>query len=135
MTRRRRWIAGGLLAGTIALLTSLSLSDPATWGSGGCPTLTLLKVQCPGCGTMRALHRLLNGNLAGAWRYNPAMIVALPVLLWWIAFEGSVLFRGKPLLWPKWQPKPIVYLVIAGVLVLWGVVRNIPGLEMLRPPA
>ena len=35
---------------------------------------------CPGCGSQRAIHHLLNLDLAGAWRMNPLFVIALPYL-------------------------------------------------------
>ena len=34
--------------------------------------------QCPGCGTTRALHHLLHGDVAGAFRLNPMLFAVAP---------------------------------------------------------
>lgn len=34
--------------------------------------------DCPGCGTLRATHQLLHGNVADAFRLNPLFMVLLP---------------------------------------------------------
>jgi hypothetical protein len=35
-------------------------------------------LQCPGCGTTRALHHLLHGDVAGAFRLNAMLFVVVP---------------------------------------------------------
>ncbi|NBX37755.1 MAG: DUF2752 domain-containing protein, partial [Planctomycetes bacterium] len=32
-------------------------------------------MQCPGCGSTRAMHDLLNADLVRAFRCNPALVV------------------------------------------------------------
>ncbi len=45
-----------------------------------CPFRLLTGYLCPGCGSQRAIHHLLNFNLAAAWRMNPLFVIALPYL-------------------------------------------------------
>ena len=45
---------------------------------------------CPACGTLRAIHAILHGRFADAWRLNPLMIVSIPFL---IALTLSTRFR------------------------------------------
>ena len=46
-----------------------------------CPFRLLTGYLCPGCGSQRAIHHLLNLDLPGAWRMNPLLVIALPYLL------------------------------------------------------
>ena len=46
-----------------------------------CPFRLLTGYLCPGCGSQRAIHHLLNLDLLGAWRMNPLLVIALPYLL------------------------------------------------------
>ncbi len=43
-----------------------------------CVFHALTGLQCPGCGTTRALHHLLHGDVAGAFRLNAMLFVAVP---------------------------------------------------------
>ncbi len=45
-----------------------------------CPFRLLTGYLCPGCGSQRAIHHLLNLDLPGAWRMNPLLVIALPYL-------------------------------------------------------
>jgi hypothetical protein len=46
-----------------------------------CPIRMLTGLRCPGCGSQRAIHHLLNGNIAAAWHVNQLLIVAIPYLI------------------------------------------------------
>jgi hypothetical protein len=87
---------------------------------------------CPGCGALRALHQLLHGHLAAAFRLNPVLVVSLPLLLW--LGVGYVLRKAanQPVslpLRPLW-----LWLLLAAVLAV-SVLRNLPGapFALLRP--
>ena len=56
-----------------------------------CPFLSLTGCYCPGCGTLRALHTLLRGDVAGAIGYNVLTVLSLPFIaysLWHGGDEG-----------------------------------------------
>lgn len=67
---------------------------------------------CPGCGTARALHCLLHLRFAEAWRFNPAAIVAIPVIV------GLLVFR-------RHAHSPIIGWGILVAVVAWCIGRNI----------
>jgi len=77
MRVRRRRV--GVLAGVL-LLATLFLFDPATTSFyPPCLFKTVFGVQCPGCGSLRAMHQLLHGNLGTAWQLNKPIVIALPL--------------------------------------------------------
>jgi hypothetical protein len=80
-----------------------------------CPFHQLTGLWCPGCGTTRALHQLLHGNLAAAIRLNPLAIVMLPL-------AGYLVARGNAS-----TVKPTWIWVLLGVVVAFGIFRNIPA--------
>ena len=89
-----------------------------------CVSFTLFGLHCPGCGTTRALHALLNGRFQQSLAYN---IAALPALFYF----GLVALRwawqwcwGYPLRSWTW-PRILIWLTL-GLFVLYGVVRNLP---------
>lgn len=87
-----------------------------------CPLHWLTGLHCPGCGTLRAVHLLLHGDVRGALGMNALTVVLLPVL-------GLLLVR------PRWGYTRWAPWVAFGVLVVYGVVRNIPvwPLTLLAP--
>jgi hypothetical protein len=87
MTRPR--LAFALLA--LAAAAVLFLFDPATAGFyPPCLFRTLFGLPCPGCGSLRALHQLLHGNLASAWALNRPILIAML-----LAVIASFLLRQK----------------------------------------
>jgi hypothetical protein len=87
---------------------------------------------CPGCGALRAMHQLLHGHVATALRFNPVLIVSLPIVAWLGASYVWRKARNQPAtlgLSPLW-----LWLILAAVLVV-SVLRNLPGapFDMLRP--
>lgn len=79
---------------------------------------------CAGCGTMRALHQLLHGNLYAALKLNPLLIIALPYFFYWIIptltkyFYNIILYSI-----PDKNKQLIISIIIA---ILYGFLRNIP---------
>ena len=98
-----------------------------------CPFLSLTGCYCPGCGTLRALHRLLYGDITGALGYNPLTVLALP-------FVGYSLLTGalRAFQWPAPRPSFVhprwIWALLAGVVLFW-VLRNVPvtPFSMLAP--
>ena len=70
-----------LILGTAAIAAAvLFFFDPATAGFyPPCLFRAFLGMQCPGCGSLRAVHQVLHGNLAAAWALNKPLLIALPL--------------------------------------------------------
>ena len=45
-----------------------------------CPFHLLIGLECPGCGSQRAIHSLLNGKIGQAFHYNLLVVIAIPYL-------------------------------------------------------
>jgi hypothetical protein len=56
-----------------------------------CPFRKFFGFRCPGCGMTHALVALARGDLRQATRYNPFVVVAVPLLAWGI-FDGATRF-------------------------------------------
>jgi hypothetical protein len=131
----RGWAVAQLVA-LLAVLLVLAARNPATISRlPDCPTLSMLNVHCPGCGSMRATHHLLNGRVATAWRHNPALLLlGLPVLGVYVvrlASRASGRRSSRAVRFPAWT----AWAILAG-LVLYTLARNIPhrSFDVLRPP-
>src|SRR6059036_265584 len=51
---------------------------------------------CPGCGSLRALHQLLHGNLAVAFRFNALLVLSLPLAAWLSVRMALAVLTNKP---------------------------------------
>lgn len=88
-----------------------------------CPLYHLTGWQCPLCGLQRGLHAALNGRFAEAWHYNPGFWLMAPYWLLWMAGGLSKrLAAWEPV---KWCSQDKVLFTATGILLLWGVIRNI----------
>ena len=114
------------------LAAALVLRDPHTSGSWGrCPFLLLTGVPCPACGGMRAANDLLHGRLAEAASSNlyavaTAGLAAVAFAAWTVAAATG---REVPL--QRHLPRLLVAWFVG--LVVFGLVRLLPGLSALRP--
>ena len=115
------WVAAlGLAVGSV-----LFLFDPAEYGFYPfCLFHKMTGLKCPGCGGLRAVHQLAHGHLAQAFHLNPLLVLSLPVCLWFLtrhifgqAEKSSALAAFTRAPWP-W--------ILLSVVVLFGVVRNLP---------
>lgn len=75
-TRRARIAIAA--TGATLLLAGLVVRDPNTAGFyPACPFRALSGLDCPGCGSLRALHALLHGDVAAAFGFNLLLVVGL----------------------------------------------------------
>lgn len=99
--------------------------NPATAGFYPiCPFFALTGWYCPGCGSLRALHQLLHGNLGAAFDLNPLLVMALPL----VVCEIAARLLGRPgLRTLSSASMPALWVRAVGItLVAFGVLRNIP---------
>lgn len=105
-----------VFAGLVAIVAGLLfIFDPTHLGIfPPCPLYTLTGLWCPGCGSTRALHQLLHGNLMAALRFNPLAISLLPL-------AGYLSVRGE-----RVALKAVWIWALLGSVITFGVLRNIP---------
>jgi Protein of unknown function (DUF2752) len=137
MTRKREHLfLAAAIVGGIAGLVFLRALDPATSGIyPPCPVYYLTGWYCPGCGSLRAIHQLLEGNLRGAWAMNPLTVMLLPFLAYGMASETFRLLRGKGL--PQIFIPGAWIQVLCAVIIVFGIARNLPlyPFHLLAPGA
>lgn len=143
--RRALAVAAPLVLGAALLL--LHLRPPSGNVYPGCPLYQVSGVYCPGCGSTRSLAALSRGDAALAFRQNPLVMLSLPYLGWaWLracAATASVHVRGarflsrlgglSVLLLAPSKPRPRLVVSVLVLVLVWFLVRNLPGMELLRP--
>ena len=65
--------------GAIGMLAVVSPEEQGHYPT--CPFLTITGYFCPGCGSLRAIHALTQGDIVTAWERNPLLLVMGPLLL------------------------------------------------------
>ena len=98
-----------------------------------CPFRVMTGLLCPGCGTLRATHFLLNGQLGTAFHCQPLLMLLTPILA---LLAGKSLYEHTR---KKSAPLPFeipIYWLIVMAVCLFFVLRNIPleCFDCLRPP-
>lgn len=89
-----------------------------------CPLKLLTGYDCPGCGSQRAIHHLLNLEIGKAFRANALMVAAIPYILSGYALEilrqrrgtgerAYRIFYGSRAIW-----------TVLGIVIAWWVIRN-----------
>ncbi len=86
-------------------------------------------LHCPGCGSTRAIHSLVHGDIGGAIRNNPLLVLAAPVF-------------AAGLLWQRHQRRrqipnsPRFAWTVASVMLIYLLARNLPtpSSGWLAPP-
>jgi len=99
-----------------------------------CMIRVLAGVYCPGCGITRMLFSILSFDLYGAFRMNPLMFILLPFFTVFILHAVYCYIRDIPdrlyKAIPLW-----VYISLGAVVLIFGIIRNIPPFLFLAPTA
>ena len=123
-TRGRRILAPGLTIGGLALATlALHVRDPHQDGSWGlCPSAAM-GVYCPGCGGLRAVNDLTNGDVGAALSSNVLVTLMIPVAMVLLGIWAVDRWQGRSrhLSWHRLRPAVIAFVVVA---VVFTVLRN-----------
>lgn len=118
--------------GLLAAVALLHLRDPHESGSYlYCPWLLLTGTYCPGCGGLRAVNDLTNGDLGAALSSNLLVVVLIPVaVLLWAGWVRSR-WRGQRFTSALFAP-PVLWSLLAVVLA-FGLLRNLGFAAWLAP--
>lgn len=113
-----------LAVGAACAVAVLTHVDPNAADSPlpGCPLTWLTGLLCPGCGSTRALHALIHGDLGHAMAMNPLMVLLLPVMA--LMALNAAGWRPPALrrLWSALAaPKPWLVLLLG-----YWIARNLP---------
>ena len=114
----------GLFLGGLALLYFLfNPSDHSFFLP--CPFQYATGYHCPGCGSQRAIHQLLHGNIGTAFWINPLLVLTIPILIYAMVLRAwNYVYQTKYRVWffySKW----FIYGYFGFAIVYW-VIRNLP---------
>ena len=115
-------------AGVLVITTGVAVVgyfNPVTAGFFPlCPLHEMTGLNCPGCGMTRGFHALFNGDILDALHYNALLPLVAFVFAYLVISLSLTAIRGRGLAWKMFHPT--VLLIILGVLLTFGVVRNLP---------
>ncbi|SJN50047.1 Sll0543 protein [Sphingobacterium sp. JB170] len=90
-----------------------------------CPVKELSALDCPGCGSQRAIHSLLHGDFRSAFEYNALLLPFMPYLALGFGFQlvknpGRRQLFWRKVLYGEWAIK-----VVSVVVILYVIFRNL----------
>ena len=90
-----------------------------------CPIKSATGLDCPGCGSQRALHYLLKGDIKQSFFQNPLLYVLVPYVGLGIYLHDDRLSSLEALKWRKYLYGYNAIWTLMIVIILFTVVRNI----------
>ena len=95
-----------------------------------CPVLATTGLFCPGCGSLRAVHALTQGDVAAAVELNVLAVLGLMLLaaIWWAWARRS--WSGRP---RTSVASPTLLWMLLGGVALFTVLRNLSVGAVLAP--
>ena len=119
---------GGLLgAGLFYALLCILAGHPLI----PCMFHTITGLYCPGCGVSRMCLSLLSLDFQSAFQANAAVMLILPPGLIF-AFQMAFRYIKSGRLQPTRAQNLVLY-IMAGFLLLFGILRNLPAFAWLSP--
>ncbi len=89
-----------------------------------CPIHQYLHLDCPGCGTTRALAALLHGHLLEALRLNALTTLLLPIAIFYATRSYIHLLRNQTIHLP--QPATLTLQLTCAITLVFTILRNLP---------
>lgn len=119
----RYWWIAAVIAGAVILVV-YSIYDPAVAPMPECPFFRITGLYCPGCGSQRALHAMLNGHVTAMLGFN----VLLPAAMIFFVAEGVTgLLRRSGRQMQTLSSRRYMPVAVLIVVVTFWVLRNIPA--------
>ena len=94
-----------------------------------CPWKQNFNIDCAGCGTTRMIKAILKLDFYQAFRFNPFVF---SLLIIGIIYFVYVLVCKLIHVW-YYKIKTRDYLILFILIILFTIIRNVPGFEYLKP--
>lgn len=89
-----------------------------------CPFKLLSGYNCPGCGSQRAIHQLLHGNVVDAFYLNPLLVLSVPIIIYGLGTRAfNYIFDASHRV-QFFYSKLFIYTYF-GIAIIYWVVRNL----------
>jgi hypothetical protein len=90
-----------------------------------CPFWAITGFKCPGCGSQRAVHHLLNLEVLSAAKENILLVLSIPYILAGLIIERLKNPSEKLLVWRKrLYGRTAIYIILAIIIAFW-IMRNL----------
>lgn len=120
---KSNWIKVSVLVVLLSLAIIYGIYNPAHSGLfPKCPFYMITGYKCPGCGSQRAIHYLINLDIGKAFAYNAFLICSIPIIII-LFFCQTYQNRYKNIyniLFGKYS-----IMIISFAIIAWWIVRNV----------
>ncbi len=90
-----------------------------------CPFREITGLKCPGCGSQRAIHYILNFDFYSAIKENAILVLSIPYIIMGAVFD---LLKNPSERLLKWRKvifgKRAIYLILTIIILFW-ILRNL----------
>lgn len=114
-------LAVGFASAAVAVLYFADPLEQLAWLR--CPVNLTTGLYCPGCGSLRAVHALLHGDIVAALHSNLLAVVFLPVLVGFGIRSFVYAMKDRS---PAIGTPPFVAWSVFWIVILFTVLRNLP---------
>jgi hypothetical protein len=90
-----------------------------------CPFKEFTGLKCPGCGSQRAVHYLLNFDIFNAIKENVILVLSIPYILTGLVFDSLKKPNENLLKWRKILFGRKAIFVILSIIIAFWILRNI----------
>lgn len=90
-----------------------------------CPFLMITGYKCPGCGSQRAIHHILNLEFGGAFRSNALLIIFLPYIITGFIFDFIKTKNPKLLKLRRFLFGKNAIIIVLVVVISFWIFRNL----------
>ena len=113
-----------IVIGLTAILSLFFLYNPLQYNFfPKCPIYSFTGTYCPGCGSQRAIHQLLNGNIVEGFKHNFLILLLLIVIVYDTIIRYSSIFFRKT--FKNLLHKPVTTISILIIVIIYWILRNI----------
>jgi len=117
-----KWSAVVLLLGIFIFIYKRFNPVDSVWFPK-CPFRALTGLKCPGCGSQRAIHYLLNLDIQSAFKENALLVISIPYIITGFVFDCLRHHTPRLLKWRK---------ALFGVKAIWIIFVLVVGFWILR---
>lgn len=131
--RRAMWPLIGVGV-AVAATTYVWRVDPNLGGYPPCPLKVMTGLDCPGCGGLRCVHALSQGDIATALDQNLLAVVLLPAVIVWLGWTIVRRIKGNDTPLSALVSPRIVngfWFTMIGVMLVYTILRNLPFVAFL----
>jgi hypothetical protein len=127
-------VTAAAAAAALAVLATVDPNEPGHYPV--CPFRALTGLDCPGCGSLRAIHALVQGDVVRAADHNLLLLLVAPFLvLAWVRWARNPARPPRAVVPAASRRLAVATRVVPVLIVTWWIARNLPALAWLGSSA